>query len=147
MQPETLCPENESAFHIEQRRRQRGGTDEEAPRETVRKRAGIGSPAQRSPAVLLLASTLLVNLACGDSDAGRRGFWTVAEAESIKVVRGTPLRTTKCTGLGERRASAYRRFRCIGCIGPNTSAIPYRYGPGTSSYRAASTEASARRIS
>jgi hypothetical protein len=78
----------------------------------------------RAAAILVLAGTLLVNLACGDSDAVSRRFWTVAEAESIRVVRGTPLKTTRCAGLGERRASAYRRFRCVGVHWPKHLAYP-----------------------
>jgi hypothetical protein len=80
--------------------------------------------ATRAVPVLLLAGALLVNLACGDSDGGGRRFWTVAQAESIKVVRGTPLKTTNCRGLGERRDSGYRRFRCVGVHWPKHLGYP-----------------------
>jgi hypothetical protein len=53
--------------------------------------------------------------ACGGSTAPPT-FWTVEQAESIKVIRGTPLAITKCGGLGESRESAFRRFRCTGRI-------------------------------
>jgi hypothetical protein len=61
-------------------------------------------------AVLVL--TLLAATACGESRPAK--FWTVEEAESIKSVRGAKLNTTVCTGLGESRSSAYRRFSCTG---------------------------------
>jgi hypothetical protein len=61
----------------------------------------------------------------GDSPPSR--FWTVEEAESIKVVRGTRLAITDCRGLGETRDSAYRRFRCTGrVVAPATPQLPVR---------------------
>jgi hypothetical protein len=69
---------------------------------------------------VLLVVTLLASLGCGASRPAR--FWTARQAESIKLVRGTPLRRTTCTGLGERRASAYRRFSCVGVVVPK--AVP-----------------------
>jgi hypothetical protein len=59
--------------------------------------------------------------ACGGSTAPPT-FWTVEQAESIRVIRGTPLATTNCGGLGESRDSAYRRFRCTGRVVPK--AVP-----------------------
>ena len=69
-----------------------------------------------------LVVTLLASLGCGASPPPR--FWTVRQAESIKLVRGTPLKSTRCTGLGMPRASAYRRFSCVGVVVPKT--IPDR---------------------
>lgn len=56
--------------------------------------------------------------ACGDGSSRPAIFWTVEQAESITVIRGTPLRTTKCNGLGDERDSAFRRFFCIGKVVP-----------------------------
>ena len=72
----------------------------------------------------MLGGALFANLACGESRSLSPRFWTVRQAESIRIVRGTPLRTTKCTGRGERRASAYRRFRCVGVHWPKGLAYP-----------------------
>jgi hypothetical protein len=66
----------------------------------------------------MLAVTLLGNLGCGASRPA--AFWTVSQVESIKRVRGTALETTTCTGLGEQRASAYRRFSCVGVVVPQS---------------------------
>jgi hypothetical protein len=79
--------------------------------------------------VVLVVVTLLATLACGGSHpAVPARFWTGSQAESIKLVRGTPLKTTKCIGLGEQRASAYRRFRCVGVHWPKhlAYALPVR---------------------
>jgi hypothetical protein len=74
---------------------------------------------------VLLVVALFANLACGASHtAVAARFWTVSQAETIKLVRGTPLKTTKCTGLGEQRASAYRRFSCVGVHWPKGLAYP-----------------------
>jgi hypothetical protein len=72
----------------------------------------------RVAGIVLLVVTLLASLGCGASRPAK--FWTVKQAESIKLVRGTPLERTACTGLGERRASAYRRFSCVGVVVPKT---------------------------
>jgi hypothetical protein len=64
---------------------------------------------------------LAVLPACGDGSSRPPTFWTVEQAESIKVIRGTPLRTTKCTGFGEERDSAFRRFLCIGKVVPRAA--------------------------
>jgi hypothetical protein len=75
--------------------------------------------------VVLLVFTLVVTLGCGTSHpAAPARFWTVSQAESIKVVRGTLLKTTKCTGLREERASAYQRFSCVGVHWPKGLAYP-----------------------
>jgi hypothetical protein len=75
----------------------------------------------------LLAVTFLVALGCGTSrpaEPNPARFWTVTQAESIKLVRGTPLKTTGCKGLGEHRASAYPRFSCVGVHWPKGLAYP-----------------------
>jgi hypothetical protein len=72
----------------------------------------------RAAGFVLLVVTLLASPGCGASRPAR--FWTVKQAESIELVRGTPLKMTTCTGLGERRASAYRRFSCVGVVVPKT---------------------------
>jgi hypothetical protein len=66
----------------------------------------------------LLVVTLLASIGCGASRPAK--FWTVRQAESIKLVRGTPLKRTRCVGLGIRRASAYRRFSCVGVVAPKS---------------------------
>jgi hypothetical protein len=79
----------------------------------------------RAGSTVVLVSSLLVTVACGASESRVPArFWTVSQAESIKLVRGTPLKTTKCTGLGERRISAYRRFSCVGVHWPKGLAYP-----------------------
>jgi hypothetical protein len=59
----------------------------------------------------------LVCAACGTSGHPSR-YWTKSQAESIRSVRGTPLKTTTCTGRGEERESGYRRFFCVGVHWP-----------------------------
>jgi hypothetical protein len=71
--------------------------------------------------IVLLVVTLLANLGCGTSPPPT--FWTGSQAESIKLVRGTALETTTCTGLGPQRASTYRRFSCVGVVLPQS--VPY----------------------
>jgi hypothetical protein len=66
-------------------------------------------------------------VACGASrpaESDHTRFWTVSQAESIKLVRGTPLKTTACKGLGQRHASVYRRFSCVGVHWPKDLAYP-----------------------
>ena len=55
--------------------------------------------------------------ACGTS-GHPAGFWTKPQAESIRSVRGYPLRTVTCTGRGDERESGYRRFFCLGVFWP-----------------------------
>ncbi len=71
--------------------------------------------------VVSLVIMLLANLGCGASRPDT--FWTVGQAESIKLVRGTALETTTCTGLGEQRADAYRRFSCVGVVLPQSDPV------------------------
>jgi hypothetical protein len=73
----------------------------------------------RACAVVVLVVTLLVNLGCGASRPAT--FWTVTQAESIKRVRGTALNRTACTGLGDRRVSAYQSFSCAGVVVPRSA--------------------------
>jgi hypothetical protein len=66
----------------------------------------------------LPVGALTVLAGCGGASSRPATFWTVEQAESITVIRGTPLRTTKCTGFGEERESGFRRFSCIGKVVP-----------------------------
>lgn len=61
---------------------------------------------------MVLVVTLTAASACGESRPAR--FWTVEQAELIGSVRGARLTTTTCRGIGESRASGYRRFSCTG---------------------------------
>ncbi len=70
----------------------------------------------RVAGIMSLVVMLLASLGCGASRPAR--FWTVRQAESIKLVRGTPLERTTCTGIGMRRGSTYRRFSCVGVVVP-----------------------------
>jgi hypothetical protein len=65
----------------------------------------------------LVVGALATGAGCGGSDRPAK-FWTVEEAEAIRAIRGTPLRTTDCRGVGESRDSAYRRFSCVGTVVP-----------------------------
>ena len=56
----------------------------------------------------LLALTLAL-AACSGGDEPR---WTVAEAESVRVVRGTPVSDPRCRGVGEEADGRYDRFSC-----------------------------------
>jgi hypothetical protein len=58
----------------------------------------------RSSALAL--ATMLA--ACGDDQAR----WTAAQAESIAVVRGTPVNDPRCRGVGQAMGERYDRFRC-----------------------------------
>jgi hypothetical protein len=83
-----------------------------------------GAGKARPAGAVLVAGTVLTGFACGGSGALPPRFWTERQAESIRVVRGTPLRTTTCSGRGERRGSAYRRFFCVGVHWPKGLAYP-----------------------
>jgi hypothetical protein len=84
----------------------------------------IGGFVPRVAGAALLVGAVLACLACGDSEPVPARFWTESQAESIRLVRGTPLKTTNCTGLGEERVSAYRRFRCVGVHWPKGLGYP-----------------------
>jgi hypothetical protein len=75
----------------------------------------------RVAGIVLLAVAVLVDLGCESSRPAR--FWTVSQAQSIKLVRGTALDRTTCRGLGKQRVSAYRRFACVGVVVPKS--VPY----------------------
>jgi hypothetical protein len=68
--------------------------------------------------VIRLACTAgLVAATCGCSDDGpREAGWTVGRAESVTTIRGMPVRTPRCRGLGapvgNGKARSYRRFAC-----------------------------------
>jgi hypothetical protein len=79
----------------------------------------------RNAGGVLLLGALVFNAGCGASETVVPvRFWTVGQAEAIKVVRGTPLKTTNCTGRGEKRGPAYERFFCIGVHWPRHLAYP-----------------------
>jgi hypothetical protein len=61
--------------------------------------------------------------ACGTS-SHPSGYWTTSQAEAIRSVRGTPLKTITCSGRGEERESAYRRFFCVGVHWPKGLGYP-----------------------
>jgi hypothetical protein len=84
----------------------------------------IGRYVTRVAGPALLVATAVVCLSCGGPQPASVRFWTKTQAESIRLVRGTPLRTANCTGLGEERASAYRRFRCVGVHWPKNLGYP-----------------------
>jgi hypothetical protein len=84
-----------------------------------------GKQSCKAGGVLLLLGALVVNAACGAAQTVVPArFWTVGQAEEIKVVRGTPLKTTTCTGRGEERDSAYGRFFCVGVHWPEHLGYP-----------------------
>lgn len=68
--------------------------------------------------VAAIVSLVLANLACGTSQSTT--YWTVSEAESIRLVRGTALESTTCSGVGKQRGSAYRKFSCVGVVVPES---------------------------
>jgi hypothetical protein len=51
--------------------------------------------------------------ACSGSDAPQREGWTVREAESITVIRGTPVNVRSCRGVGDDGSGRFRRFECV----------------------------------
>jgi hypothetical protein len=61
--------------------------------------------------VRVLLSALALSMmfaACGAHQAR----WTAAQAESIGVVRGTPVNDPQCRGVGPPMDERYDRFRC-----------------------------------
>jgi hypothetical protein len=88
------------------------------------RRVQAGSTARRAR-TLLAAAVILAGTACGTSrPTVPARFWTVSEAESIRLIRGTPLRTTACTPIGEPRGSTYGRFSCEGVHWPKGLQYP-----------------------
>jgi hypothetical protein len=71
-----------------------------------------------SGAGLLLMLTLLA--ACGGDDAPR---WTVAQAQSIAVVRGTRVNDARCRGIGGKVDERYERFSCTAGARRSTEAL------------------------
>jgi hypothetical protein len=71
-------------------------------------------------AVPLLLGAVLA--ASGGAHVRAGNFWSERQAESIRLVRGTPVRRTRCEGRGIRRAVGsqplYRHFACRGSTGP-----------------------------
>jgi hypothetical protein len=57
---------------------------------------------------VLGACTLVLLAACG----GDQPAWSVLEAESIAIVRGTPVRNVECSGERPVGDGRYRRFAC-----------------------------------
>jgi hypothetical protein len=81
------------------------------------------SPRKRGASTSLgwvVAAAVGAAAACGDANAPSPRFWTVEQAESIRTVRGTPLTTTRCTGIGAARDGSYPRFSCVGKVVPPT---------------------------
>jgi hypothetical protein len=62
----------------------------------------------RRTALVLLLGTLA---ACAGADDDAR--WTVAEAETIRAVRGTPVNGPLCHGIGPDADEGFERFRCV----------------------------------
>lgn len=60
---------------------------------------------------MLLAAACFAG--CGDGDGSSEPAWTVRQAESIAVVRGTPVEVRHCRGLGPVDDRRYRRFECL----------------------------------
>jgi hypothetical protein len=56
----------------------------------------------------VVASALTALAACG----GEEPAWSVRQAESITLVRGTPVRQPECRGVGVGRNGRYGRFTC-----------------------------------
>jgi hypothetical protein len=63
-----------------------------------------------------LAFTALGGLGCGGDEDGAIA-WSVRQAESVRVVRGLPVRVRDCRGIGRAEASdavvRFRRFECV----------------------------------
>jgi hypothetical protein len=60
---------------------------------------------------------------CLHSDRSRDRGWTIAEAESIRVIRGTAVTVRGCRGIGPPGATRFRRFDCMaGARSPGDSA-------------------------
>lgn len=67
------------------------------------------------PAIAIGAA--LLGLACSGRGGAPGRMWTEAQAESISVVRGLPVRVQRCRGLGRGRETGktivYARFSCL----------------------------------
>jgi hypothetical protein len=62
-------------------------------------------------ALAVLAGVLSVE--SGSAHLRPNNRWTVEQAESVRMIRGTRLYETKCRGL-ERRRAVHRHFACSG---------------------------------
>ena len=67
-----------------------------------------------------LVFPIVIGILCGACGTSRHhsGYWTTSQAESIRSIRGYPLKTITCTGRGKERESGYRRFFCAGVLWP-----------------------------
>jgi hypothetical protein len=60
-----------------------------------------------------MALVVSFTLACSRAQESTPGGWTIAQAESITVIRGMPVRVRACRGIGRREGRRYRRFDCL----------------------------------
>jgi hypothetical protein len=67
------------------------------------------------PRYAICAAIAIGVAACSRSNAAQReGWrWTVREAESITVIRGTPVNVRSCRGVGENDSGRFRGFKCV----------------------------------
>jgi hypothetical protein len=73
-------------------------------------------------------------LGCTHSDGRKVEGWTVRQAESIRVIRGTPVSVRGCRGIGPGESAHFRRFDCVaGARSPtdsvDTVAVLYELRP------------------
>jgi hypothetical protein len=61
----------------------------------------------------LVSWLALTALGCGGDNKGTVA-WTEQQAESVRVIRGQPVRVRACRGIGQARASeGFRSFECV----------------------------------
>jgi hypothetical protein len=60
----------------------------------------------------LFAAAASVLMGCWHT-AGTDDGWTVRQAESIRVIRGTPVNVRGCRGVGSAGSGRFERFACV----------------------------------
>ncbi len=68
----------------------------------------------------LVFLTTLFSARVADAHLRPHNLWTVAQAQAIKIIRGTRLDVATCEGIGPRR-TRNRHFSCVGKIAPSSN--------------------------
>jgi hypothetical protein len=75
----------------------------------------------RAAAGTTILALMFAAAGCDEGEPSPATLWTVKQAESIRMVRGTPVHGTECSGLRVGRDGHHRRFSCVGVTWPRST--------------------------